>query len=763
MVRALISAAVLLWASLATPIVGRAGEAPQADFVGRAVCAGCHAGETALWQGSHHDLAMQEANERTVLGDFANASITHFGVTSTFFRKDGKFVVRTDGPDGKLQEYEIAYTFGVYPLQQYLTAFPGGRYQVLPFAWDSRPASGGGQRWFHLYPKEAIPAGDALHWTGMNQTWNFMCADCHSTNLRRNYDVSTDSYRTSWSEIDVSCEACHGPGSRHVAWAKSEPPPDDPSQGLVAYLADRSGGRWVQDSAIGTATRTAPRSSNAEVETCGLCHARRHEIASSFAYGHPLLDSAIPSLLSEGIYFPDGQIEEEDYEYGSFLQSRMFAMGVTCSNCHDPHSLKLRASGNLVCAQCHLPAKFDTTAHTHHKPESAGAQCANCHMPTRTYMVVDARRDHAIRVPRPDLSVALGTPNACNNCHVDRTAQWAAERIAEWFGPGRRAEAHYGSVIEAGRKGEPGADAALAALILDSGKPSIVRATALSLLPTFAADIGTEEIRSYLAGISDADPLVRVAAVEALAPFAPEERAQVAAPLLSDKVLAVRIAAARALAAVPPASLSPEQRAAFDAAGAELIAAEKASAERPEAWLSIGAFEAERARPAEAEAAYRQALRLDPTSAPVIVNLADLYRATGRDGEAEPLLRQAIAAAPDYAPAEHALGLLLVRRQDMPGALAALQKAVELAPEDARYAYVYAIGLNSVGRSQDALAILKQANARHPADTDILTALATISRDIGDMADAIAYAAEIVRVAPNNAQGHALYNSLHGP
>ena len=233
-------------------------------------------------------------------------------------------------------------------------------------------------------------------------------------------------------------------------------------------------------------------------------------------------------------------------------------------------------------------------------------------MPTRTYMVVDARRDHAIRVPRPDLSVALGTPNACNNCHADRTAQWAAERIAEWFGPGRRAEAHYGSVIEAGRKGEPGADAALAALILDSGKPSIVRATALSLLPTFAADIGTEEIRSYLAGISDADPLVRVAAVEALAPFAPEERAQVAAPLLSDKVLAVRIAAARALAAVPPASLSPEQRAAFDAAGAELIAAEKASAERPEAWLSIGAFEAERGRPAEAEAAYRQALRLDP-------------------------------------------------------------------------------------------------------------------------------------------------------
>src|SRR5262249_50761512 len=159
-----------------------------------------------------------------------------------------------------------------------------------------------------------------------------------------------------------------------------------------------------------------------------------------------------------------------------------------------------------------------------------------CHMPTRTYMVIDARRDHAIRIPRPDLSVALGTPNACNGCHADRSAQWAADQVAAWFGPTRRVEPHYGSVIAAGRAGEPGANAALAALILDDAKPAIVRATALSLLPQFAANIGPEQIKAYLAGLKADDPLVRMAAVDALSPFAPEQRLSVAAPLLEDNV-----------------------------------------------------------------------------------------------------------------------------------------------------------------------------------------------------------------------------------
>ncbi len=736
--------------------------ANEPAFVGREVCASCHQAEAALWQGSDHDKAMQEATDATVLGDFGNATLTHFGVTSTFYRKEGRFFVRTDGPDGSLQEYRIAYTFGFYPLQQYLIAFPGGRYQALSIAWDSRPAAEGGQRWFHLYPNEPVPSTDALHWTGPNQNWNFMCADCHSTNLRKNFDLTTNQYRTTWSELDVSCEACHGPGSRHVAWAQSPATAStDQTRGLLLTFADPGNGRWRLDPAIGTAQRTVPRLSTTELETCARCHSRRDEIASSYVYGHPLLDTHRPVLLDARLYHPDGQILGEVYEYGSFRQSRMFQMGVTCSDCHDPHSLKLRATGNGVCGQCHLPAKFDTEAHHHHKPESAGAQCANCHMPTRTYMAVDVRRDHSIRIPRPDLTIAIGTPNACSGCHADQSPQWAADRIAAWYGSNPRMESpHYGLVLDAGRRGLPGADRSLAALAVDATKPNIVRATALSLLPQFTAAVTPEMIKAYLSGLEDRDAVVRAAAVEALEPFTPTERLQVAGPLLTDPVRAVRIAAARILAPVPADMLTAEQKTALDNANAEFIDAQLASADRPEAHVTLGSFYADRRQPAEAEAAYRTALRLDPRFVPAMVNLADLYRVLRREGEGEQLLREALLIEPDNAAVHQALGLLLVRTQRLAEALPVLRRASELDASNGRYAYVYGVALNSTGSTAEALSVLRQAHARQPANLEILAALATISRDAGDSAGARSYAEELVRLAPNDPSARQLLDSL---
>jgi Tfp pilus assembly protein PilF len=735
--------------------------AAEETFVGREICASCHEAEAALWQGSDHDKAMQEATESTVLGDFDNASLTHFGVTSTFFRKDGAFFVRTDGPDGSLQQYQIAYTFGFYPLQQYLVAFPGGRYQALPLAWDSRTAAVGGQRWFHLYPNEPVPSTDPLHWTGRNQNWNFMCADCHSTNLHKNFDLATNQYNTQWSEIDVSCEACHGPGSRHVAWAHSPAAdPMDHAKGLLLTFADPGNGRWRLDPAIGTAQRTAPRQSTTELETCGRCHSRRVEIASSYVYGHPLLDTHRPELLDARLYHADGQILDEVYEYGSFRQSRMFQMGVTCSDCHDPHSLKLRAPGNEVCGQCHLPAKFDTEDHHHHKPQSAGAQCANCHMPTRTYMVVDVRRDHSIRIPRPDLTLAIGTPNACNACHGDQSAQWAVDKIAAWYKPELATDPHYGLVLDAGRRGLPGADRSLAALAVDAAKPDIVRATALSLLPQFSDAVTPEMIKAYLSGATDSDAMVRTATIDALEPFTPAERLQVAGPLLADPVRAVRIEAARILAPVPADMLTAERKTVLDKADAEFVDAQLASADRPEAHVTLGAFYAERRQPAEAEAAYRTALRLDPRFVPAMVNLADLYRALQREPEGEQLLRQALLIEPENAAVNHALGLLLARARRFAEALPLLRRASDLDASNGRYAYVYGIALNSTGNAAEALSVLRQAHSRQPANVQILVALATISRDVGDIAAARSYAEDLVRRAPNDPSARQLLDSL---
>ena len=275
-----------------------------------------------------------------------------------------------------------------------------------------------------------------------------MCADCHSTNLRKNYDLAKDSYDTKWSEIDVSCESCHGPGSNHVAWAqthkKGSYKPGDGSNGLVVDLKPASGSWASLEPDTGTMHwKGQPRSHN-EINTCAPCHSRRHPITSDYQPGQPFLDGYVPSLLEEGVYYPDGQILEEDYEWGSFIQSKMYHEGVTCSDCHDPHTAKLpQVSLNAVCGKCHSQQKFGSEQHTHHKAESAGALCVNCHMTTKTYMVVDARRDHSFRVPRPDFSVAYGTPNACNQCHKDKTKQWAVETVVKWYGPNRRQEAHF--------------------------------------------------------------------------------------------------------------------------------------------------------------------------------------------------------------------------------------------------------------------------------------------------------------------------------
>ncbi len=742
-----------------------------ARYVGGAACAGCHKAETERWKGSHHALAMQKATEATVLGDFANARLEHFGVTTTFSRDADKFMVRTDGPDGALHDYRIAYTFGVYPLQQYLVAFPGGRYQALGIAWDSRPTEQGGQGWFHLYPGQQLKPGDPLHWTGRDQTWNYQCADCHSTDLKKNYDLAANTYATSWSDLDVACEACHGPGSRHVAWAEASasysPGADASNKGLTNRLKPADIGHWETNPETGIARRPLPNPPplagegrvgvSTEVETCAACHSRRKVIAKNPVPGVPFLDAYLPALLEPGLYYADGQIDGEVYEYGSFLQSRMHAAGITCSNCHDPHSGKLHAAGNALCAQCHLPEKFDVAGHHRHQPGSAGAQCVSCHMPAKNYMVVDARRDHSIRVPRPDLSAALGTPNACSQCHADHSAQWAAETVAGWHPHGRQPTQHFATALHAGRAGAADAEQQLDRLILDRSQPAIARASALPLLAPYASAASERAIK---AALGDPDPLVRAAAPRALPGIPPGRFVNATAPLLSDPVRAVRIAAARALAGTDLLALTPEQQTAFAKATAELVVAEMVDADRPEAHLNLGLLDLRRQQFPEAETKYRTALRLDPNFVPALVNLADLDRTLGKDEEGAELLKRAIAIEPDNAGVRYALGLSLVRKRDYAGALDLLRRAHELVPENARYAYVYAVALNSTGAAGEAMALLEQTHRQHPADRDVLMALVSFARGKGDFGAALRYARELLTRDPGNEQLRALVSDL---
>ncbi len=702
---------------------------------------------------------MQLPDEASMLGDFEGAEFTHAGVTSRFFKRDGKYFVRTDGPDGKLADFEIRWAFGAAPLQQYLIELPGGRIQALGIAWDTRPRSQGGQRWFSLYPRETLRAGDPLHWTGLQQNWNFMCAECHSTGLRKNFDARQGSFATRFAEIDVSCEACHGPGSNHLAWARREGDWHrfDAGRGLAISLDERANVEWTIDASTGNAQRSRARDTAREVDLCGRCHARASKLSDEYVHGAPLLDTHRVSLLEEGLYWSDGQMRDEVYDYGSFLQSRMFAKGVTCSDCHEPHSLKLREPGDAVCGQCHLPAKYAAPEHHFHPAGSAGAACTACHMPSVTTMQIDPRHDHSLRIPRPDLSSRLGTPNACNACHKKESPEWAAAEILERHPAPKPGFQSFAEAFHAAATGEPGAQQQLIELAQAPEQPAIVRASALARLPHPPGPAATAALSAALA---DPDPLVRAAAVEAATDLDPALRMRLLSGVLGDPVRSVRIQAARALASLPRTGLSGAQRAALEQGVAEWIAAQQFNADRPESHANLGTLRAERGESEQALADYAKALEIDPHFTPAAANRADLLRALGREAEAEALLREAIARNPRDAVLHHVLGLSLVRSNRRDEALRELGEAVRLAPADARLAYVYAVALHDLGRKQEAIQALETALRGSPNDRDLLLAFASYLHEAGETERALPSARRLIELEPEDPRARELLSGL---
>src|SRR5262245_3614073 len=735
---------------------------PAAAYVGSRACAGCHVQEHAAWMGSDHAKAMQIADETTVLGDFADRRFVYGAIPSTFFRREGRYMVRTGGPDGKLADFEIKYTFGVRPLQQYLIELPGGRLQALSIAWDARPREAGGQRWLHLYPDQKIDYRDELHWTRRQQNWNYMCADCHSTNVRKSYDPAAASYATTWSEINVACEACHGPGSRHVAWAGATRPgqKDDEGdgKGLTVLLRERRGVQWAVDPSSGNARRSIPRATAVELGVCAQCHARRSQISSDYAPGRPFLDHYLPALLTSPLYWPDGQQRDEVYTWGSFLESRMHAAGVTCSDCHEPHGGTLRAPGNQVCAQCHAPAKYDVAAHHFHRAGGPGAGCAGCHMPATRYMLVDPRHDHSLRVPRPDHSVALGVPNAGTRCHADRKPAWAAATLRTWYGHDAAGYQRFADVFHGAETG--GASAReLAVISRDPREPAIVRASALA---RFSRDLartpaGSDAVKQAL---SDADPLVRRAGLTALESLPPDQRSAFGAALLSDPSRHVRIEAARVMAVVRPETLAPSARAAYDRAAAEFVAAQRVNNDRPEARTNLGTYFATQGRVTAAETELRAALALDPTFVPAYVNLADLYRAEQREPDVRRVLAEGLTAVPDDASLHYALGLALVRAQRTAEGLTHIERAAARAPDNARFVYTYAVSLHSTGKPREAIAVLENALRRRPNDRDVLMALVAFNREQRALEPALRYAERLAAQYPDDPEAQRLVAEL---
>ncbi len=635
-------------------------------YVSAKTCAQCHQEEFNRWEHSHHAWALKHANAQSVLGNFDNTEYDHNGTRTRFLKEGETYFIETDNNDGSRSKHEIKFTVGVEPLQQYLIELEGGKLQALDIAWDTK-----NKKWFHLYPGQTSKPGDGLHWTGPYKNWNARCAECHQTGFEKNYSPKTKTYQSKWRELNVACEACHGPGAAHVKWAKNP-------QSFDNKL-------WEDVDAKGLTHQFEHANPEKEIELCARCHSRRRALGSnSPPPNSKFADHYQLALLRDNLYHADGQIDEEVYVYGSFLQSKMFARGVRCTNCHEPHSGRLNATGNVLCTQCHSPAgnenfpslikkNYDSKDHHHHKVASPGAQCVSCHMSEKTYMRVDPRRDHSFRVPRPDLSSKIGTPNACNTCHNDKTAPWATDKLKAWYPSGRTGKPHYGEVLHAGREdASHNTIAKLMDLARDETKPAIARATALDTLRRS----GSPEILPPLLGLlDDKDDLIRAAAVRLFDHAPPAVKQHLVTPKLSDSRRSVRVEAGRQFLTVPATHIPEKHRADARHAIGDYQRSIVANADFPETQMQIAGLAMVLKKFAVAERALRSALSLDPQLADAWLSLARIQMATRKPKEAHKTLQQATTKLPGNGPLHLQLGALLTDLQEPKRAIEALEKS----------------------------------------------------------------------------------------
>lgn len=700
-------------------------------FVGASTCQSCHAKQFNDWKQSDHFRAMQEPRDSTVLGDFNNAVFTADGVTNRFFKKDGKFYINTQGDDGKNHDYEVLYTFGYFPLQQYLIAFPGGRMQATRASWDSRS-----NKWFHQYPGQKLHHKDWLHWTGNGQNWNTMCASCHSTHLQKNYDLSKDVFNTTWNDVNVACESCHGPASRHVSFVSSD-----------GYKS----GERIKNSGLAYGHDTIPVQ---QLNTCAPCHARKTDLSQEMSRSGEILQDMIPQVISNEFYFADGQINEEDYEYGSFTQSKMFHNNVRCSNCHNPHSGKLLKTGNDLCMSCHKP-RYNTKEHHFHTVNTEGAECISCHMPTKTFMGNDIRRDHSFRVPRPDQSVVYETPNTCTNCHKGKSAAWAADAIRKRYGPNRAY--HFSDDLLPGSEMTEKSEKPLLRLLRDTLQPEIARATAAHYLRNVQTQLTFDALINAL---QDKKALVRYHALRSLESYPAPMWDQKAVQNLTDRTRAVRIAAADLYHRIPPDKIPAASRTAFDAADGENLRFLRNQTDFAVGNVMLADYHLQAGDQVNAIVYYVRGLKKDSLMNYARLNLSAAYNAVGKNAEALSTLKEAGVIDPQNDRVFYNMGLLFYELKDIPAAAENFKKAVRLGSDNPGLYYNYGLLLQQQGKLKETEQILLKGFSLNPQAININYALAYFYANQNSPEKARRHAALLQRADPQNPEYQALFRSL---
>jgi tetratricopeptide (TPR) repeat protein len=707
----------------------------HAKYAGSESCKKCHAAAFEKWHGSNHGRAERLVTKDEDYKAFEpKQTLVHGKDTSeAFVDADGLAKILTQGLDKQRHAYPVVRVIGNNPLRQFLIPAPGGRMQTCDVTLD--PAK---NEWFDVFGDEDERApGDWGHWTGQGMNWNAMCAACHNTRLRKNYEPQTNSYHTTMAEMSVGCESCHGPMKDHVEW--QEKPPLDAKK-------DPTISKFSRDQVM---------------ETCAACHARRAELTGDLIPGESFYDHFSLTVTDEtDIYHPDGQVRDENYEFASFLSSRMHHAGVRCVDCHDPHSNKNIVKGNQLCMNCHTAPRadyptapvIDPTAHSHHGADSTGNQCVSCHMPVTTYMQRHPRHDHSFSIPDPKLTKEFGVPNACNKCHTDKDADWAIAASRKFYGdkPDRPSRTRALTVANA-RRGDPAARGQLIKMLATEEIPAW-QATACHLLERWVMDPAVTQ--ALLGQLAHTSPLVREAAVRTLGQQARANNTSVRGavqPLLEDPVRSVRVAAAWALCD----TLDLASR-----AGRELVHMLDINADQPTGRMQLSQFAMLRGDNASAIRQMRKAIEWDPNSPPFHHDLAILLSTTGDSAGAVKALREAIRLDPENPEYHYKLALALSENGTTAETIAELEKTVKLDPGYARAWYNLGLARNGMGQPQEAIAALLQGEAADPNDSAVPYARATIHARLGQRDEALAAATRALQLRPDFPEAMQLIRTL---
>lgn len=674
-------------------------------------CANCHADEVSKWHTSDHYKSMGNMDSDFIMGDFTNVTIKHHFQTARFYQSGSNYLVDLT-EQGQTQTYPIQHTFGHYPLQQYLVPTDSGALQVLPFSWDSRSKDKGGQKWFPIYADEDVKKQDRLHWQQPLLNWNGMCADCHSDGLKRNYDLASNQFSTEYDHINVGCQSCHGKmNADHEKTAKA------------VKKQSSTTGAWQRNHGDIVAKWVGEKRDNQFMDTCFACHSLRSPLNDGIDTNKAFLDQFNPDLLSRNMYFPDGQIKEEVYVYGSFMQSKMHAAGVNCLDCHDKHTMKTKAKGNSLCLQCHNPETYQQIAHTRHDLNSDGGQCVNCHMPERTYMGVDPRRDHSFIIPRPELSINFGVPNACTNCHKDKDDQWVAATIKQWGASKNRLSKNQLQYIELQHSGFlPLADHLRLA---NSDDLSVIkRASVISLLPN---STNTTNEKTILNWINSSEPLIRLATAK-IGYLLPESNRIIHySKLLKDPLKSIRVAAAENLAGRNIHDMSL-----LRTTIQELMEVNAVNSWRGEGHVNQSILNGKLNKNNAAIISLQKAMEADPYFYPSYINLAEHYRIQKDVSKEKNILLKGLDKNPKSAALHYAHGMHLIRTNNAIDAVSSFKKAAQLEDLNVQYAYLYFLSLDNIGKTKQSLDAIKSSLLKYSNNDQLINLGLSFSKKLTD-------------------------------